>query len=296
MSRTSYLLIAVTAAVLAIGAATAQGRREMCVSCTQVDPAAVANISGTSINYGFIDAGTLLVRTQLNIATPTDSVVTVPDGAFFCNASGNICLRWHNGIGALFTGVGFTSSGAIISGIASGNNGLAVSTNGARVDFGAGASDYASSDGTTVTFAGPVTVAGLTSSTNTNIALGANGQLALGTGTSRFNVSAGAMAISVTAPTLSGFCTSPTVTASNGTAAFLLDVGSSCAASTGTITLPTATTGWNCECTNRTSGATRMVTQTSSTTTTCVLQSRDWAGTAANWVNGDDISCIAMAY
>lgn len=44
----------------------------------------------------------------------------------------------------------FTSSAA------SGANGFACSTNGARVDFGAGASDYASSDGTTVSFAGPM--------------------------------------------------------------------------------------------------------------------------------------------
>lgn len=40
--------------------------------------------------------------------------------------------------------------------VASGANAYGVTTNGARIDFGAGASDYASSDGTTVTFAGPV--------------------------------------------------------------------------------------------------------------------------------------------
>lgn len=43
---------------------------------------------------------------------------------------------------------------------ASGSNAFQVQTNGARIDFGAGASDYASSDGTTVSFAGPVTVTG----------------------------------------------------------------------------------------------------------------------------------------
>src|SRR5512136_702024 len=37
-----------------------------------------------------------------------------------------------------------------------GSNGFACSVNGCRFDFGAGASDYASSDGTTVTFAGPL--------------------------------------------------------------------------------------------------------------------------------------------
>lgn len=43
---------------------------------------------------------------------------------------------------------------------ASGASGFACATNGCRVDFGAGASDYASSDGTTVTFAGPITGTG----------------------------------------------------------------------------------------------------------------------------------------
>lgn len=42
---------------------------------------------------------------------------------------------------------------------ASGANFLANATDGARFDFGAGASDYASSDGTTVTFAGPIATA-----------------------------------------------------------------------------------------------------------------------------------------
>ncbi len=39
---------------------------------------------------------------------------------------------------------------------ASGSNALALATSGSRIDFGAGASDYASSDGTYVIFAGPI--------------------------------------------------------------------------------------------------------------------------------------------
>ena len=46
----------------------------------------------------------------------------------------------------------------------SGNNGVEVTTNGSRIDFGAGASDYASSNGTTVTFAGPISSTSITSS------------------------------------------------------------------------------------------------------------------------------------
>jgi len=48
--------------------------------------------------------------------------------------------------------------------VATGNNGLACQQNGCRVDFGAGASDYASSDGTTVTFAGPIGATSVTTS------------------------------------------------------------------------------------------------------------------------------------
>jgi hypothetical protein len=44
-----------------------------------------------------------------------------------------------------------TSTGTISSSVASGNNGLAVTTNGAYIDFGAGANDRCSSNGTTVT-------------------------------------------------------------------------------------------------------------------------------------------------
>lgn len=43
---------------------------------------------------------------------------------------------------------------------ATGANAVGVTTNGARIDFGAGASDHGSSDGTTVTFAGPIAVGG----------------------------------------------------------------------------------------------------------------------------------------
>lgn len=58
----------------------------------------------------------------------------------------------------------------------SGANGFALITNGARIDYGDGASDYASSDGTTVTFAGPTTTTGAL------IATGTSGDITLGGG------------------------------------------------------------------------------------------------------------------
>lgn len=76
----------------------------------------------------------------------------------------------------------------ITSDAAASSNAFAVSTNGARVDFGAGANDYASSDGTTVTYAGPLTSNGDVTGANTWAANGrlisrnASGGISLGTG------------------------------------------------------------------------------------------------------------------
>jgi hypothetical protein len=59
---------------------------------------------------------------------------------------------------------------------ASGANAISVSNDGARTDFGAGASDYASSNGTTVTFAGPVAASNLSGTNTGNVTIGtANG-------------------------------------------------------------------------------------------------------------------------
>jgi hypothetical protein len=58
------------------------------------------------------------------------------------------------------------------------------------------------------------------------------------------------LAWSNTAPTIaSGFGTSPSVTASNGTAAFKINVGTGGTATGGVVTMPAATTGWNCSVT-----------------------------------------------
>jgi hypothetical protein len=98
---------------------------------------------------------------------------------------------------------------------------------------------------------------------------------------------------SSTAPTIgSGFCTSPTITRANGTISFLFDVGSACAASSGVITMPAASNAWTCECTNTTAPQTRTVTSAMTSSTSVTLTSRDWAGTATNFVAGDDIACI----
>lgn len=61
--------------------------------------------------------------------------------------------------------------GTFLGQVSSGLNAFAATINGARIDFGAGASDYASSDGTTVTFAGPVSTTNFTASGNVGIGI-----------------------------------------------------------------------------------------------------------------------------
>ena len=102
-----------------------------------------------------------------------------------------------------------------------------------------------------------------------------------------------------TAPTISsGFGTSPSVVASNGTAAFTINVGTGGTASSGVIGLPAATTGWAVSCDNTsTNTATVFKTkQTAFTTTTATIGNYDAAGVAAAWVASNVLVCHAAAF
>ncbi len=102
---------------------------------------------------------------------------------------------------------------------------------------------------------------------------------------------------STTAPTVSGFCTSPSVPASNGTAAFTINVGSACAGSTGTISLPTNTNGWVCDCHDVTTPASNYMEQTGGTTQTCTMQNYSRTlGTALAFTSSDVYRCTARGY
>lgn len=105
--------------------------------------------------------------------------------------------------------------------------------------------------------------------------------------------------ISGAAPTISsGFGTSPSISANNGTAAFRVNVGTGGAATTGVVGLPTATTGWNCTCTDITTASTTvfLCKQTASSTTTATIGNFNTAGAAAAWVASDIVamSCFAL--
>lgn len=108
----------------------------------------------------------------------------------------------------------------------------------------------------------------------------------------------GNMLIRNTAPTISsGFGTSPSISANNGTAAFTITVGTGGTASTGVIGLPAATTGWIVMADDGTTPGINATKQTASSTTSATLTNYNTTtGVAAAWAAGDVIRCIAMAY
>lgn len=108
----------------------------------------------------------------------------------------------------------------------------------------------------------------------------------------------GTLAISATAPTISsGFGTTPSVTANNGTAAFRINVGTGGTATNGVVGLPTAANGWNCFASDITTPATgHTIKQTATSTTSVTLTNYNNAGTATAWTASDIIIVNCMAY
>lgn len=108
--------------------------------------------------------------------------------------------------------------------------------------------------------------------------------------------------ISSTAPTIaSGFGTSPSIVASNGTAAFTVNVGTGGTASNGVITLPAATTGWICHVENLTGTlgnyANQRTVQIASTTTGITLENQTIStGAALAWTASDVLVVTCIAY
>ena len=100
-----------------------------------------------------------------------------------------------------------------------------------------------------------------------------------------------------TTPTVTGFGTSPSVTASNGTHAFRVNVGTGGTASTGTITLPTAANGWNCFVNDVTNNASFVTSQDGGTTTTATVTNYSrTTGLAIAWTASDILAVNCVAY
>jgi hypothetical protein len=186
-----------------------------------------------------------------------------------------------------------------ISTQASGSDAFAVTTNGARVHFGAGATDYASSDGTTVAFAGPTSSTSVTSTGKVQ----AGTQVQAGTyveiGTLLYLDSSGGprIILDATAPTItSGFGTTPAII-SNGTIAMRITIGSGGTDSVGVLALPAAARGWNCFAQDLTNPNSFVTAQTASTTTSASFQNYSrTTGAPIAWTAGDVLSIIAIAY
>lgn len=106
--------------------------------------------------------------------------------------------------------------------------------------------------------------------------------------------------ISGTAPTISsGFGSTPSasITANNGTAAFLVNVGGGGVATSGVIGLPTAATGWVVYCDDMTTPGVNETKQTATATNTATVTNYNTTtGGAAAWGAQDILRCIAMAY
>ena len=100
------------------------------------------------------------------------------------------------------------------------------------------------------------------------------------------------------APTISsGFGTSPSIVASNGTASFSVNVGTGGTATSGVIGLPSATHGWACQASDvtTTSSSVFMTKQTGTTQTTVTLTDFNTSAVATAWVASDvlQVSCLA---
>lgn len=249
-------------------------------------------VSGTTGTFtGPVTATNYLVNTgggmQL-VGQATGFSMTLGSGTITWQTNGSTFGSFRGADGHLAWLFGIDSTSTIKSTIASGSDAFAAGTNGAHWHFGAGASDYASSDGTTVTFAGSLTSAVTITALVLSLANGGN-----------FKMN-GVMSIDSNAPAISsGFGTSPSIVASNGTLGFQVNVGTGGVATSGVILMPsTASHGWICNCQDITTETTTVTytKQTASTTTTCTVGSfTDIAGSGA-WAASDKLNCIAAAY
>jgi len=103
------------------------------------------------------------------------------------------------------------------------------------------------------------------------------------------------------APTISsGFGTGPSVSAENGAAVFIVNVGTGGAASAGVVGMPTAATGWTCYPNDITAALANTAGQTkqtaSATTTVSVQHQTTSTGAALVWTASDLVRFICFAF
>jgi hypothetical protein len=113
--------------------------------------------------------------------------------------------------------------------------------------------------------------------------------------------STGHLVWSNTAPTVTSAGTSPSVTASNGTANFIVNVGTGGTASATVMAMPTATAGWTCSVSDITAAAARIANQSdrqmaSSTTSVTVEHFTPSTGAALAYTASDLVRFQCSAY
>jgi hypothetical protein len=102
---------------------------------------------------------------------------------------------------------------------------------------------------------------------------------------------------SATAPSIrTGFGTSPSISAPSGTAAFRVTIGTGGTATSGVLTMPTASNGWNCFSSDQTTPATNYTKQSASSKSSVTLTNYNSSGTANAWSAGDllIVNCTAF--
>ena len=106
-------------------------------------------------------------------------------------------------------------------------------------------------------------------------------------------------AFSTQAPTVaSGFGTAPSVVASNGTAAFTVNVGTGGTAATGVVTLPAAVHGWACSINDITtiSVAVTRTRVTATTTTSVTVGNYTDLSASGPWAASDVLQFQCVGY
>lgn len=253
----------------------------------QTDNVQISDTTAAEVRIVHPTAGTTIYNANGAITT-TGSAATYTLGTA-ASASGAIALANGAGGGALWTiASGATSAWTVTSP-------ATAPAQGALLTFSNGTGQLASvadvATGQVLTSGGLNTVPAYsaTPTVTTMTATTANA-----TGSSQIN---GILLCSATAPTVTGFGTSPSVPNANGTCAFTIDVGTGGTASTGSVTLPAATTGWVLSCYDVTTPASFITSQTGGTTTTATVTNYSrTTGAAIAWTASDILRCSAHGY
>jgi hypothetical protein len=210
-------------------------------------------------------------------------------GSYMGVRSGTIALNMYAFNPNYTERAGFASKAILYGGSAADALAIVASKPTGGIEFLTGGMDMTTNRRMTITSTGNVGVG----TTGPEATLSVAGTIGLGTGT---------VIISSTAPIIaSGFGATPSIAASNGTAAFLVNVGTGGTASSGIITMPAASGGWICRVDNRTAlaanRADQRTAQTATTATSVTVQNQKIStGRALAWAASDVLAVLCIAY